>query len=59
MTTYTRERRPGPALLALAVSLTVVALVTAQQQPPPKPVPQQPDEVGARIAGGDVTPPAR
>jgi TolB protein len=57
MTTYTRERRPGPALLALAVSLTVVALVTAQQQPPPKPVPQQPDEVGARIAGGDVTPP--
>lgn len=57
MTTFTRKRRPGPALVALTVSLMVVALVTAQQQPPAQPAPQQPDEVGARISTDNLTPP--
>jgi TolB protein len=42
--------------MAVAVSLMVVALVTAQQ-PPQQPVPQQPSEVGARISTDSGTPP--
>ena len=56
MTIFSRQRRPGPTVMALAVSLMVVALVTAQQ-PPQQPVPQQPSEVGARISTDSGTPP--
>jgi TolB protein len=56
MTIFSRQRRPGPAVMAAAVSLMVVALVTAQQ-PPQQPAPQQPSEVGARISTDSGTPP--